>query len=188
MRLSRIYPLTLLNQTFESYITEHLFAPLDMTSSTYSVAEAEERGSLAHCFHWDMQDYLFGLNGTRTATVPYFQRLGEEKIWAGPAGILSSARDLSIWLAMLLNKGCHPTTNETLVPEDIIDHVALGVSTLRGKASYPELSPIVYAAGQHRFSYRGHEILEHGGHNPGFKSQISRFPNDNLGVLNCPLK
>jgi CubicO group peptidase (beta-lactamase class C family) len=91
--LSHLLP-TLLNQTFESYIAEHLFAPLGMASSTYSVAEAEERGTLAHGFHWDMQDHLFGLNGTRTATVPYFQRPGEEKIWAGAAGVLTSARDL----------------------------------------------------------------------------------------------
>jgi CubicO group peptidase (beta-lactamase class C family) len=87
-------PPTLLNQTFESYIAEHLFAPLGMASSTYSVGEAEERGTLAHGFHWDMQDYLFGLNGTRTATVPYFQRPGEENIWAVAAGVLTSARDL----------------------------------------------------------------------------------------------
>ncbi|KAJ7870424.1 beta-lactamase/transpeptidase-like protein [Mycena leptocephala] len=176
-------PPTLLNQTFESYIAEHLFAPLGMASSTYSVGEAEERGTLAHGFHWDMQDYLFGLNGTRTATVPYFQRPGEENIWAGAAGVLTSARDLSMWVAMLLNKGHHPTTNETVVPEDVVEHVALGVSVSRGKADYPELSPKVYGCGQDRYSYRGHEIIEHGGSNPGFKTQVSRFPNDNLGVI-----
>ncbi|KAJ7664872.1 beta-lactamase/transpeptidase-like protein [Mycena rosella] len=158
-------PATLLNQTFESYITEHLFAALRMDSSTYSVAEAEARGTFAHGFHWDMQDHLLGLNGTKTATVPYFQRPGEEKIWAGAAG------------------GHHPATNETVVPEDVVEHVALGVSVARGKAAYPELSPRVYGCGQDRFSYRGHEIIEHGGSNPGFKTQVARFPNDNLGIV-----
>ncbi|KAJ7135135.1 beta-lactamase/transpeptidase-like protein, partial [Mycena filopes] len=176
-------PPTLLNQTFESYITEHLFAPLNMSSSTYSVAEAEERGTLAHGFHWDMQDNLFGRNGTRTASVPYFQRPGEEKIWAGAAGVLASSRDLATWIAMLLNKGRHPTTNETVVPEDVVDHVATGVSVARGKAAYPELSPAVYGCGQDISSYRGRVIIEHGGSNPGFKTQVTRFPNDNLGVI-----
>lgn len=87
-------PPTLLNQSFESYIAEHIFTPLGMNASTYSVAEAEARGTLAHGFHWNMRDLLVGQNGTLTATVPYFQRPGEEKIWAGAAGILSSARDL----------------------------------------------------------------------------------------------
>ncbi|KAJ6575598.1 beta-lactamase/transpeptidase-like protein [Mycena vulgaris] len=176
-------PPTLLNQSFESYITEHLFAPLGMESSTYSVAEAEAHGTLAHGFHWDMQDYLFGLNGTKTATVPYFQRPGDENIWAGAAGVLTSARDLSTWVAMLLNKGRHPTTNETVIPEDVVEHVALGVSVARGKARYPELSPVVYGCGQDRSSYRGHELIEHGGSNPGFKTQVTRFPNDNLAIV-----
>ncbi|KAJ7024026.1 beta-lactamase/transpeptidase-like protein [Mycena alexandri] len=180
--LSQLSP-TLLNQTFESYIAEHLFAPLGMSSSTYSVAEAEERGTLAHGFHWDMQDNLFGLNGTRTATVPYFQRPGEEKIWAGAAGVLTSSRDLATWVAMLLNKGRHPTTNETVVPEDVVEHVATGVSVARGKAAYPELSPVVYGCGQDISSYRARVIIEHGGSNPGFKTQVTRFPNDNLGVI-----
>ncbi|KAF8188844.1 beta-lactamase/transpeptidase-like protein [Mycena galopus ATCC 62051] len=176
-------PLTLLNQTFESYVSEHLFDPLGMASSTYSVAEAEANGSLAHGFQWDMQDFLVGLNGTPTATVPYFQRPGEEQIWAGAGGILASARDLSMWVAMLLNKGRHPITNETVVPEDVVEHVALGVSVARGKAAYPELSPVVYGCGQDRSSYRGHELIEHGGSNPGFKTQVARFPNDNLGII-----
>ncbi|KAJ7461119.1 beta-lactamase/transpeptidase-like protein [Mycena latifolia] len=176
-------PPTLLNQTFESYIAEHLFAPLGMESSTYSVAEAEARGTLAHGFYWSMRDHLFNLTGTKTATVPYFQRPGDEKIWAGAAGVLTSVRDLSTWVAMLLNKGRHPYTNETVIPEDVVEHVALGVSVAAGKAAYPELSPVVYGCGQDRYSYRGHEIIEHGGSNPGFKTQVARFPNNNLAIV-----
>ncbi|KAJ7615898.1 beta-lactamase/transpeptidase-like protein [Roridomyces roridus] len=176
-------PPTVLNQTFESYISKNIFDPLGMSSSTYSVAEAETSGNLAHGFYWSMQDWLYGINGTRTAIDPYFQRPGEEKIWAGAAGILTSARDLSTWVAMLLNKGRHPTTNETVIPEDVVDHLATGVSVANGKPKYPELSVSVYGCGQDRYSYRGFEILEHGGSNPGFKTQVARFPNDNLGVI-----
>ncbi|KAJ7236035.1 beta-lactamase/transpeptidase-like protein [Mycena rebaudengoi] len=176
-------PPTLLNRTFESYIAENIFEPLGMDASTYSVAEAEERGTLAHGFHWSMRDMLAGKNGTLTATVPYFQRPGEEKIWAGAAGILSSARDLATWVAMLLNKGRHPVSNETVIPEDVVEHVALGVSVSLKKAEYPETSPKVYGCGQNRFSYRGHEIIEHGGSNPGFKTIVTRLPNDNIGVI-----
>lgn len=94
-------PQVLLNQTFESYVTEHLFRPLNMTSSTYSVAEAEASGNLAHGFGWDGEDPTLddgkggsGKNGTRIPMVPYFQRPGEEKTWAGAGGVLTSARDL----------------------------------------------------------------------------------------------
>ncbi|KAJ7144729.1 beta-lactamase/transpeptidase-like protein, partial [Mycena crocata] len=162
--------LTLLNQSFESYIAQHIFAPLGMNASTYSVAEAEKRGTLAHGFHWSMKDALAGRNGTLTATVPYFQRPGEEKIWA-------------VWMAMLMNNGRHPTTNATVIPEDVVEHAALGVSVSLKKAEFPETSPKVYGCGQNRFSYRGHEIVEHGGSNPGFKTIISRLPHDNIGVV-----
>ncbi|KAF7312569.1 F-box domain-containing protein [Mycena indigotica] len=176
-------PRTLLNQSFESYITQHIFTPLGMNSSTYSVAAAEASGQLSHGFQYDMQDQLYARNGTRKPTVPYFQRPGEEGIWAGAAGVLTSARDLSMWVAMLLNNGKHPLTNETVIPKEVVDHVATGVSVSSGKAPYPELSPAVYGCGQDRYSYRGHEIIEHGGSNPGFKTQVARFPNDNLAIV-----
>ena len=41
----------------------------------------------------------------------------------------------------------------------------------------------MYGAGQWRYSYQGHDIIEHGGHNPGYRTQATRFPNDNLGII-----
>jgi len=41
----------------------------------------------------------------------------------------------------------------------------------------------VYGAGQVRYSYQGHDLIEHGGSVTGFMSQIARLPNDNLGVI-----
>ena len=40
-----------------------------------------------------------------------------------------------------------------------------------------------YGAGQWRYSYQGHDIIEHGGYNPGYKTQVARFPDDNLGII-----
>lgn len=116
---------------------------------------------------------------------------------------------------MLLNKGRHPTTNETVVPEDVVEHVAHGVSVARGKAPYPELVRVLHILSSFLtlrnrarrytaavkialltevsgipdygrdsdFRALGYEIIEHGGSNPGFKTQVSRFPNNNLGVV-----
>ena len=65
-------PEALLNQTYEAYIAEHIFKPLNMTLSTFSVVEAEARETLAHGFQPDAQDLTKGKNGTLKATVPYF--------------------------------------------------------------------------------------------------------------------
>ena len=41
----------------------------------------------------------------------------------------------------------------------------------------------MYGAGQWRYSYQGHDIIEHRGHNPGYRTQVARFPNDNLSII-----
>ena len=87
-------PQVLLNQTYESYIAQHTFDPLNMTASTFSVSEAEARGNLADGFQRDMNNLMNNKNGTLTPIVPYFHRPGEEIIWAGAGGVLTSARDL----------------------------------------------------------------------------------------------
>jgi CubicO group peptidase (beta-lactamase class C family) len=87
-------PEVLLNQTYEAYIAEHIFKPLDMTASTFSVAEAEAWGTLTHGFQHDARDFTKGKNGTLKAIVPFFQRPGEERTLAGAGGVLTSARDL----------------------------------------------------------------------------------------------
>ncbi|KJA24150.1 hypothetical protein HYPSUDRAFT_65659 [Hypholoma sublateritium FD-334 SS-4] len=176
-------PQTLLNQTYESYIAQHLFHPLNMTSTTFSVAEAETWGTLANGFLWDMEDITKGKNGTRVAVNPYFQRPGEERTWAGAGGVLTSARDLATWVSMLMNKGRHPYTDEVVVPAAILERIAYGRTVTNGKPEYAETSIKAYGSGQWRYSYQGHDIIEHGGNNPGFKSQVARFPTDNLGII-----
>lgn len=53
-------PEVLLNQTHEAYIAEHLVKPLNMTASTFSVAEAETQGTLADGFQRGSQDIKKG--------------------------------------------------------------------------------------------------------------------------------
>lgn len=91
--LSHLPPL-LLNQSYESYIAQHLFTPLNMSSATYSVAVAEKAGNLADGFSSYMRDSSAGRNGTLKATMPYFLRPGDEGVWAGAGGVLASAEDL----------------------------------------------------------------------------------------------
>ncbi|PFH49059.1 hypothetical protein AMATHDRAFT_63996 [Amanita thiersii Skay4041] len=176
-------PTVLLNQSYESYVGQHIIKPLNMSSTMYSVKQAEASGNFADGYQWTMSDSARGIRGIRTATVPYFSRNGTENLWAGAGGVLSTARDMSIWVSMLLNNGRHPDTNETVIPEAAVDYAATGYTVFDRKASFPELSPKVYGCGQIMYSYRGHEVIEHGGTTVGFKSQITRFPNDNLAIV-----
>ncbi len=82
------------NQTYEEYVGEKFFQPLNMTSSTYSVKEAESSGLLANSFVQHGRDLAFGIQGTAREVVPFMLRPGQENIWAGAAGIFSTARDM----------------------------------------------------------------------------------------------
>ena len=41
----------------------------------------------------------------------------------------------------------------------------------------------MHGAGQWQYSNQGHDIIEHGGSNPGYRTQVTRFPNDTLGII-----
>ena len=41
----------------------------------------------------------------------------------------------------------------------------------------------MYGAGQWRYSYQGHDIIEHGGSKLGYRTQVTHFPNDNPGIV-----
>ncbi|KAG6848191.1 hypothetical protein H0H93_002541 [Arthromyces matolae] len=196
-------PERLLNISFESYVEQHIFTPAGMNASTYNVKDALARKYppgyvfpesaewyplvnqanedsipvMAEGHQHSLRNFYHNETGTLRPTVPYFQHPGEERIWAGAGGVLTSVRDMVPWLSLLLNRGVVPHTNATLIPQDVLDRLETGVTVSEGKAPYPELSPKVYGPGQWRYTYRGHEIIEHGGNNPGFKTQVARLPN-----------
>ncbi|KAF8181390.1 beta-lactamase/transpeptidase-like protein [Mycena galopus ATCC 62051] len=90
---------------------------------------------------------------------------------SGAGGVISSPRDVAIWLQMLLTEG-KSHSNETVIPAEVIRKAATGVTVATPVAEYPELSPVVFGGGQMRGTYRGY----------GFRSQITRFPSQNLGI------
>lgn len=86
-------PEVLVNQSFPSYMSQHIFGPLKMSTATYSVAEAEA-GRMAHGFQFSGQDLKRGLEGTKKAIVPFYMRPSEEARSVGSGGIMASARDM----------------------------------------------------------------------------------------------
>ena len=87
-------PVALLNQSYESYVAQHIFHPINMLTTTFSVAQAEKSGKLAEGHLASDRDFSRGLNGTLKPIVPYWFRPGGERVWAGAGGVISSARDL----------------------------------------------------------------------------------------------
>ncbi|XP_006462727.1 hypothetical protein AGABI2DRAFT_179366 [Agaricus bisporus var. bisporus H97] len=177
-----LLPEVLVGQSLSAYVDHHIFKPLGLSNSTYSITEAEKR-LLADGFLTSGQDLKRGLNGIKKPIVPFYARPGEESISAGSGGVISSARDMAKWVSMLLVLGRHPYQNRQIVPMDLVEHAATEKSIAIGTASFPEMSPTLYGAGQFISSYRGHEVVDHDGSTLGFSSSISRLPDDNLGIV-----
>ncbi|KAE9393924.1 beta-lactamase/transpeptidase-like protein [Gymnopus androsaceus JB14] len=198
-----LIPEVLLKTRFTRYVKEHIFVPLNLNSTTYSPDVALESGNLASGFVRDgvnKTEDLFGMGTPRE--VPFWPSSGGEDgnsekefrksnhasnsfclaVVSGAGGVISSAKDVATWLQTLLLEGKNPANNEQVIPSAVIHKVATGVTVSVGTAPYPELAPVVYGGGQMISSYRGHNFIEHGGVTLGFRTQITRFPFDNLGV------
>ncbi|KAF8189864.1 beta-lactamase/transpeptidase-like protein [Mycena galopus ATCC 62051] len=176
-------PQALLNITYEEYVQDNIFTPLGLADTTYFYADAVKTGRLADGFlrqDANQTEDPFAQGSVRV--LPFWdQTTTKSHVTSGDGGVISTAREMAIWLQMLLLEGINQS-NETVIPVEVVRKAATGLTVLRPVATYPELSPVVYGGGQMRGTYRGYEMIEHGGSVVGFKSQITRFPSENLGI------
>ncbi|KAJ7624932.1 beta-lactamase/transpeptidase-like protein, partial [Roridomyces roridus] len=174
---------TLVDIPFEQYVHDNVFAPFGLNATTYFYDDAVATGRLADGFtrqDANLTDDPFDQGNVRV--LPFWdQSISSTHMISGAGGVISSAHDMAIWLQALLREGTNQA-NESVIPASVIQKVATGVTVYKPIAGYPELSPVVYGGGQMRGTYRGFEMIEHGGSIPGFKSQVARFPSENFGV------
>jgi len=152
-------PEVLLKVPFTRYVKEHIFVPLNLTSTTYSADIAEESGNLANGFEREgvnKTEDVFGMGTPRA--LPYWSPYGGEdgNIISGAGGVISSAKDVATWLQTLLLEGKNPANDEQVIPSAVIQKVATGITVVDGTTPYPELAPSLYGGGQLISSYRGH--------------------------------
>ncbi|RDB26831.1 Gigasin-6 [Hypsizygus marmoreus] len=182
--LSYLPPLLLPAKTpFARYVKEHIFNPLGMASTTYAYDRANKSGQLADGMARRGFNVTENPFGGIPAAIPFWWPADEDgNASSGPGGVISSAVDMATWLQTLLLGGVKPETNQSVIPANVVQRAATGITVVAGAAQFPELSPLVYGAGQELGTYRGHEIIEHGGSVPGYNSVIARLPFNNLGV------
>ena len=163
------------SKTWENFVKEKIFEPLDMTSSTFSIQDMLK-----------LPDYFVPYNEKRDTTslykIPYY----EDQEAIGPAGaIASNINDLSKWLIAQLNGGKY--RGKQVIPENIIKATLTPSIAIDNSASinkgYLEMLGINYGMARNIASYRGHLISYHGGDINGIHSQVSIMPSDSIGVI-----
>ena len=158
--------------TWEQYVSEKIFTPLNMVNSSFSVEEAKTKGDFALPYYelressiLQPQPFLGNLHGV------------------GPAGsIISNINDLSKWLITQIHGGKY--LDKHVIPQRIIKETLQPASlsaTVPDK--YFESINMMYGMGRNTSSYKGHYKTEHGGSTGGVYSHITILPADSIGVI-----
>lgn len=176
MYISAGYIIELLcSKTWEDFIQENIFNPLEMRSTVFTVKEMEKN-----------VDHSIPFNEKRDTKLLYRIPKYDDQQAVGPAGaIISNIQDMSQWVITLLNNGKYKY--KQIIPQNIIKatlepNIPISNSKMEDKG-YREILNPEYAMGRIRSSYRGHLLLYHGGSLSGFNSEVSIMPNDSIGVI-----
>ncbi len=156
------------DKKWEDAIRTHIFTPLEMKRSNFSVEESQKDS-----------DFSLGYREKegKIERIP-FRNITN----IGPAGsINSSVNEMSHWLLVHLNGGKFKETQviDPLTLEDMhLAHMPTG-----GTPAIPEVTPADYGLGWFIDSYRGHRRVHHGGNIDGFSAMVSMLPQDGVGFV-----
>lgn len=162
-------------KTWEEFVRERIFAPLDMTSTVFTVGEMEKAAD--HAVPYTEKRDSFELY-----EIPIYSESGG----VAPCGaVISNIRDMSHWLTALMNEGTYQ--GRQALPADVLKATLEPAIALPNNMAemhgYWELLNSAYGMGRETASYRGHLLTSHGGDLPGLHSQISFLPKEKLGVI-----
>ena len=162
-------------QPWEQFVRERILTPLDMSATTYTIADMTQRPDHGVPF-------LEKRDSFELYRIPYY----EDTEGVAPAGgIISNIDEISHWLIALMNGGKY--NGKQVMPANVLKETvqpAIGLpNTLGESQGFWEILNPAYGMGRETASYRGRLITFHGGDLPGFHSQISFMPNDRIGVI-----
>ncbi|MDN3666926.1 serine hydrolase [Algibacter miyuki] len=162
-------------KTWEEYVKENIFIPLEMNNTVFSIAEMQKSS-----------DHGVPYNEIRDTTLLYKIPLKEDGAGVGPAGaIITSLDDLSHWVIALMKDGKYK--NKAVIPTSIINEtlkpgIAFRNSDLEEKG-YKEKLNSTYGMAREIMIYKGNVLTRHSGAMPGFHSQVIILPYDDIGII-----
>ena len=147
-------------QSYETYITEHIFIPLDMQNSFTSKTEAQQDGLAVGYQKW------FGIP-VASPNLPFARG-------SLPAGyLIMSAEDFGHYLIAQLNNGSYQAVS-VLSPA--------GISTLHHPDIQMPGSTDYYAMGWEVQHFQDVEVIRHNGASPGYTTDMVLVPQKNIAV------
>jgi len=162
-------------KTWEEFVRDRVFKPLEMSNSLFSVAEMVTRPDFGVAYTEKRDSF-------EIYRIPYY----EDTEGMAPAGaIISNLEDMSHWLIALMNEGKYK--GKQVLPAAVlkatIQPAIAQANTLAEVRGWWEILNPTYGMGRSTSSYRGHLLTYHGGDLDGFHSQVSFMPRERIGVL-----
>jgi len=147
---------------WDTLVTERIFEPLGMNSTTTSVTQAEEDSRLASGYLWDEDLQAYEYKPMRNV----------DNI--GPSGsINSNVIDMAQWLRLQLDRGEYE--GRRLISEENLSE------TWTTQIDMTE--NVGYGMGWMIWEWEGQPVIEHGGNVDGFSAQVAMLPESNLGFV-----
>ena len=147
---------------WDTFVTERIFEPLGMDSTTTSVTQAEKDSRLASGYLWDE-----GLQAYEYKPMRNMDNVG-------PAGAINSnVLDMAQWLRLQLNRGEYEDLR--LISEENLRE------TWTTQIDITE--NIGYGMGWMIREWEGQPVIEHGGNVDGFSAQVAMLPESDLGFV-----
>ena len=162
-------------KTWEQFVKERIFDPLQMNSTGYSIADMLKRPEFGVGFTERRDSF-------ELYRIPYYEDISG----VAPCGaIVSNIEDMSHWVIALMNQGKY--NGKQVLPAEVLKAtlrpaIALPNTALETRG-WSEVLNAAYGMGRETASYRGHLITFHGGDLPGFHTQVSFMPQDHIGVI-----
>jgi CubicO group peptidase (beta-lactamase class C family) len=162
-------------KTWEQFVKERILDPLQMDSTSYSIADLVKRPEFGVGFTERRDSF-------EIYKIPYYEDISG----VAPCGaIVSNIENMSHWLIALMNEGKY--NGKQVLPAEVLKatlqpSIALPNTTLETRG-WSEMLNVAYGMGRETASYRGHLITMHGGDLPGFHTQVSFMPQDHIGVI-----
>ena len=159
-------------KTWEQFVTDKIFSPLDMAHSMFVVEDMKKKPDFATPYY-EKRD--------TSTLLPYPFYTKQQGI--GPAGsIISSINDLSKWLIAQMHGGKY--LYKQVIPLRVVKETLQPASlTASVPDKYFENLNSIYGMGRGTSSYKGHYRTQHGGAIGGIYSNISFMPADSVGVI-----
>ncbi len=153
-------------QSYEAYVQEHIFKPLEMKNSFTSQAEVQQHGMSSGYQRW------FGLP-VASGDIPYPRGMV-------PGGyLISSAEDLGHYLIAQMNQGSYKDTS-ILSPQS--SQVLFTPAVAAAPEGYHQQPSGSYAMGWYVMEMNGAPVIAHDGDTPTFHADMILIPEGRWGV------